>query len=94
MTLSRRARDLLHLSQSELAELLGVHRQTVSGWERDRPPDATSRAVLVLLADPSLGARNAMALAAYRQGEGADVPKNGESSSSLTTVPPSDVAPP
>ncbi len=30
----RVARDLLRLSQAQLAQAMGVHRQTVSKWER------------------------------------------------------------
>lgn len=54
LTLGRQfaeARRRLHISQSEMAELLGVHRNTVGRWERDiEVPDF---AVVVWLAEAS-----------------------------------------
>ncbi|MDQ0319986.1 transcriptional regulator with XRE-family HTH domain [Pararhizobium capsulatum DSM 1112] len=38
-----RARDSLGMSARELADRLGVHVDTVSGWERDRSEPRTSR---------------------------------------------------
>lgn len=49
----KQARKALNLSQTRIAQALGVTRQTVSKWERDEPPTMALLAVKGMLESKS-----------------------------------------
>jgi DNA-binding transcriptional regulator YiaG len=55
-TILKSLRDHLQISQEGLAELLGVHKRSVSRWERGVavPSDLATKAILALLEERGL----------------------------------------